>query len=350
MNEDELEQKLRDAVVAETEPVRVDEYASLTSIRQRAAAARRRRLVGATALGAAAALLIGIGIGAAVGSDDDDHSNVAANGPSTTIGADCASTTTGPSTTDQTTTAPQASAPLTTEPLTTMTDVVVVHPGDGCADEVPTTTEPPTTPSTGTVVTTGTTTPAASPVVFPFSGSAQQSEDTLDPETTAAAFLEAIGADNPALGAFQQTGPETGTIDVHPRDGNGQVRTDFTRSVLHMVRMSGHWAVLRASSDAIVIDSAAVRPPADAKGHWTLEVRGRGRGFEGVLHLHVVGHDVAFDTTTTAMASGDMELRPFTSFIDLGTTPAQVLTLVVANESGETGGPGDLAAVAVQTP
>jgi hypothetical protein len=348
MNEDELERRLRDAVAAETEPVRVDEEAALDAIRQRAASGRRRRLVGATALGAAAALLIGIAIGAAVGRDDDGHANVASGGPSTTIGADCASTTTSaPSTSAPSRTIVEDNGTTLLVPPTAIAEETVVE--QACQDTVPDTTGPSS--STDTTAPPVTTIPGPPPVVFPTNGFTVPGHGYDDPATTAGAFLESIGADHPGLGAFQQTGPETGTIAVHPVDGNGQVRTDITRSVLHMVRFSGHWAVQRATSESIVIDEATVQPPADAKGDWTLAVSGSGRGFEAMLHLQAIGHgDVAFAKTTTAMASGDMDLRPFTAFIDLGTTPPEVLTLVVANEGGDTGGPADLAAVVVQRP
>jgi hypothetical protein len=333
MNEEELEQRVRDAVAAETEPVRVDEYASLASIRERVAASRRRRLVGATALGAAAALVIGVAIGVSVGRDDGGTDITAGGGPTTTIADDCASTTT--------------SAPSRTVVEDNGTTMVVPPDitADGCQDTVPST-EPPATPATDTVVTVvpSTTIPSGLETVYPFNGLGLPGQGDDDPATVAAAFLEAIGADHPGLGAFQSTGPETGTIAVHPVDGNGQVRTDITRTVLHMVRSNGQWTIQRATSESIVPGEAHVA------GH-TLTVTGSGRGFEATLHVQVIGHgDVDFHEGAIAMASGDIELRPFTAEVDISGSTGQVATVVISNEGGEDGAPSDIVAFTFQLP
>jgi hypothetical protein len=341
MNEDEptfddTARRLRDAVAAETEPVRVDEEASLDAIRRRAASGRRRRLVGATALGAAAALVIGIAIGAAVGRDDDGHTNIASGGSSTTIGADCASTTTSSTSVPSRTIVEDNGTTYVVPPTT------IAEQNGGCQDTVPDTTGPSS--STDTTAPPVTTIPPPPPVVFPFNGLGVPGQADDDPATVAAAFLDAIGADNPGLGAFQQTGPETGTIAVHPRDGNGQVRTDITRSVLYMVRFSGHWAVLRATSESIVAGETYV-------GGHMLTVTGSGRGFEATLHVQVIGHgDVDFHEGAVTMASGDMDLRKFTASIDVSGSTGQLATVVISNEGGETGGPADIAAFTVQLP
>jgi hypothetical protein len=356
MNEDEptfddTARRLRDAVAAETEPVRVDEAAALDAIRRRAASGRRRRLVGATALGAAAALVIGIAIGAAVGRDDDGHANVASGGPSTTIAGDCASTTTSSTSAPSRTIVEDDGTTYVVPPTTFAeqnaggdTDVITE-----CADTVPpdtasagvTSTEPPTTPTSALPTTT---IPSGMATVYPFGGVGLSGRTDDDPATVAAAFLDAIGADHPALGAFEQTGPETGTIAVHPRDGNGQVRTDITRSLLRMVRFSGHWTVGSAITDSIDARDARVT------SH-TLTVSGYGRGFEATLHVQVIGHgDVDFHEGAIAMASGDMELRPFSADIDISGSTGQVATVVISNEGGETGGPSDIVAFTVQLP
>jgi hypothetical protein len=332
MNEDELERQLRDAVAAETEPVRVDEAASLTSIRQRVASARRRRLVGATALGAAAALVVGVAIGAAVGGDDD-HTNVATGGPRTTIGGDCASTTTGPVTTYGPTSAPSMTivvhdgTSLVVPPETPPPppgpddDTVAAHSGDGCDEESTTTTVPPSATATSTAPTTTvppSTTTAVAPdgrVVYPFAGVGVAGEGNDTPEATATAFLHAIGAENVALGDFQDQGSFAGTFQVHPTDSNGTTRTDIVRSTL------AGWA----------------------------------SAFEAVLHVQVIGQGGAdFRRNTTAMANGgaapgDPQLQSFTANVDVSGSSGQVATIVISNEDKD-GAPADLVAVTFKLP
>jgi hypothetical protein len=332
MNEEELERQLRDAVAAETEPVRVDEAASLTSIRERAATARRRRIVGATALGAAAALVIGIAIGAAAGSNDHD-TNVAAGGPSTTIAADCASTTT------------------TTAPPTTVGDdngggALIV--GDGCGDD-PTTTEPPSTPTSAlpeTTVPPSTTTTTSAPssddrIVYPFDGLGRPG---ASPEEVATAFLQAIGVADPVLGDFNENGWTEGTFEVHAGSVDGPVR-----STLALERRDLHWVVVSAYTDPVDIRDARM-----VQDH-ALQLSGWGKGFEAVLHVQVIGHGGAgFHKEATVMANGqasasDPDLRTFTTNVDVSGSSGQVATIVISNEDKD-GAPADFVAVTFQLP
>jgi hypothetical protein len=380
---DDTERRVRDAVAAHGRTVAADEDGSMVAIRQRVAAARRRRVIGGTALGAAAALVIGIAIGAAVG--DDDTPGVAAGGPSTTVpepcpdvttttvagsttvgsigadGSDTTTVTTVGSTTDAASNGaggPSTSVPSVTVVVRDGTSVVVPEGASSPSTTVPpaseeiiheeeqgavcgpgTTTAPPSTPTTAT-------TQPAEPVlaVFPLNGlvAPGQPWPWPDPESTAKAFLDELGVVDPALGPFQSAGPNSGSIELHVRDGNGVVRTDIVRSLLHMARVGDHWAVLSAESESIVVDQTAL----DGTG---LTVTGRGRGFEGTLHLQLIGHgDVVFRREALATASGDIQLRPFTAAMDLAGATSQVGTLVVANDSGDTGGPGDITAVAIK--
>ncbi|MBV9951200.1 MAG: hypothetical protein JO291_04575, partial [Acidimicrobiia bacterium] len=291
MNEDELERRLRDAVSAETESVRVDEVASLASIRRRAAVARRRRLVGATALGAAAALVIGVAIGAAAGSNDHD-THVATGGPRTTIGADCASTTTTvPPTTYATTPATAASDRTVVGEVVEHNGGSEIGAGDGCGNDPTTTTATaPSTPTTelptttvppAATTTTATSPPVSSPddwVTFPFDGSG---EAGASPEQVATAFLRAIGVDHPALGDFVSDGWTEGTIELHGVAGDGSALPGVVRSKLFMKRVNWHWVVVSAITDSI--DTRDVT----FTGH-TMHVSGWGQGFEAVLHVQLI--------------------------------------------------------------
>jgi hypothetical protein len=165
-----------------------------------------------------------------------------------------------------------------------------------------------------------------------------------DPESTARGFLELIGVTDPALGSFEATGPGEGQIALYLRAEDGTVRTTVERSVLRMALVDGHWAVLDATSPSISLELVAV-------GGESLTVSGRGRGFEGTLHVRLIGHgDVDFRREAVVTASGGEELLPFSTTLDLSGSSGQRATVIVTSDSGLDGGPVDVSARAIQLP
>lgn len=383
---DDIERRVQDAVTAHGRTVQPDDDGSLAVIRHRLATARRRRLVGATALGAAAALVIGVAIGIAAGGDDattvavgdanpstttspcpEDTPLTGTRPPSTSVAAQGGSTSM-PTTSTVTTTAPDSAeaggAPTTssTFPETTIPagsaeeDIIgeseELAEDNGAADcSTPTTgTRPPSTPSTPTTTTTTTIGSELPQVVFPINGLVppDQPWPWPDPESTARGFFEAVGVVDPAVGAFEETGPDVGRIRLHGRDEGG-VLLDLVRSTLELGKVDGHWAVLEASSPSIVIDGLGIE--ATEPGSPVLVMTGRGRGFEGTLHVRVLGHgDIAFERSAVVTASGGEELIPFRAEIDMTGSSGQWATIVVSNDSGLDGSPVDVSALPFRLP
>ena len=318
---DDTARRVQDAVTAHGRSVQPDEDGSLPVIRQRVASARRRRLAGATALGAAAALVIGVAIGVAAGGDDTTTVAVGDGGSTTTTGP-CApstpssstTTTTAPSTASipTTSTAPTdsaaaggspttivpANAPLTAAPETTI-------PAPGQSDEELTedrAEEKCAGPTTGTVPTTGTTTTAAPSTTTrsptPWSVPHQVGLP-LPPDQVPPVAWRRSARRPPTASSRPSVSPTRRSALAYDRSRCGarhQLERTETRAgrcgasspscrrpprVRARRHLYGHWAVHAATIAAIVIDGLGIevgRAPTVQGGQW---ITGRGPGLRG---------------------------------------------------------------------
>jgi hypothetical protein len=141
-------------------------------------------------------------------------------------------------------------------------------------------------------------TSASTPATTP-TAPAQTPEPTADPasqalwpaqatgatpvEVARSFVVEAIGIEDPALGAFQEGEPRAGEVPVHRRGEDGR-KMDLVVATVSLRQLDGeHWYVTSVQSPEVEIETP--EPLADVGS--PLRVSGRGRGFEGNVVLEV---------------------------------------------------------------
>jgi hypothetical protein len=268
----DLESRLRQAVQADADRVRPDEFSSLDTIRARTRTARMRRRSVVATLGAA--LVVAAGAVALPRLGDDDN------------------LTTVPPATDDTatpTTDDPAPGTPTTTPVTPSVDRAAVlwpDPDDGGADT---------------------------------------------PAEAAEGFLsQLLGVENPTSD-FETGANDTGTIDVYGVGENGQQR-DKVVSTIHLMEQPGDgWYVTHALSTEVVIESPEAKDTVGAP----LTVRGRGRGFEGniIISMHDRFADDELGQTFTPAGCCE-ELVDFEAALSFEAPDDQFVMLLAHNDSG----------------
>jgi hypothetical protein len=157
--------------------------------------------------------------------------------------------------------------------------VVVALAGCGGDDtSAPTSASTPAVTPTAPAQTPEPTAAPASQALWPAQGTG------ATPVEVARSFVvEAIGIEDPALGAFQEGEPRAGEVPVHRRGEDGR-KMDLVVATVSLRQLDGeHWYVTSVQSPEVEIETP--EPLADVGS--PLRVSGRGRGFEGNVVLEV---------------------------------------------------------------
>jgi hypothetical protein len=145
---------------------------------------------------------------------------------------------------------------------------------------------------------------------------------------------QAIGLENPAVGAFQEGEPGAGEVPVHRRGEDG-ARLPALVATVSVRKLDGeHWFVTSAQSPEVELTSpeplAEIRSP--------VHVAGRGRGFEGNIVLEVrPAFAAAKDEPLArkAVTAGSMAaLEPFEADLTFTAAPGEMGAVYALTGSG----------------
>jgi hypothetical protein len=147
----------------------------------------------------------------------------------------------------------------------------------GTATPAVTATPSPTATPTATATATA---DALGQALWPDPASATDAE----PVEVARSFVEqAIGIEQPALGAFQESEPRAGEVPVHGKGEDG-TKLEQIVATISLRQLDGtRWFVTSVGSDEVEIESPEPLEEIGSPAH----IAGRGRGFEGNIVLEV---------------------------------------------------------------
>lgn len=167
-----------------------------------------------------------------------------------------------------------------------------------------------------------------------------------DPVEAAQDFLDTV-LEAGEVGDFREGDSRSGEVDALFTGESGD--RSIVRSTLVLRRLGANdgWFVIAASSPhaEITVPEALAEVPAS-----TLSVEGVGRGFEGTLNVSARVAGAGGEPLDLQVAQGGAaeDAIPFTSTLDLsGTSPRDVVMVMVRGGTGLETDPGDFGAVPV---
>lgn len=203
---------------------------------------------------------------------------------------------------------------------------------EGSEDRVETAVTPSVTP-TPTVV--PTTTPTSTPAAEPSIESAlwpSPDRPVADPVEAARSFVtDYIGLDRPHLGEFAEGEPRAGEVEVLATGEDGRP-LDRVAATLALRQLDGtNWFVISASSPDVEVTAPAALEVVGSP----VDVRGRGRAFEGNVILQIRSAFSKTPLVEVPVIAGAMEqLEPFESSVSFEAPPTEAGAVVALSGSG----------------